>query len=115
MPGMRLLRLVPAAMLLLAPAVIADEPDPAKIARGREIYDENRCRLCHSVEGKGNPNGKHDGVGSRLTADEIRDWITKPDEMAKKRKATRKPAMASFDFLDEKDLDALVAYLQSLK
>ena len=56
-----------------------------------------------------------DDVGRRLSASEIRQWLTSPKEMAEKPKAERKPPMKSFASLPKGDLDALVAYLQTLK
>jgi cytochrome c1 len=54
-------------------------------------------------------------VGSKLTADEIRAWIVTPAEMTKKTKAERKPPMRAYPKLEKEDLDALVAYMASLK
>ena len=52
----------------------------------------------------------------KLTAAEIHDWIVKPAEMTAKAKAERKPPMpAKYAALPKEDLDALVAYLSSLK
>jgi len=83
--------------------------------RGMKVYQDQKCSLCHSIEGKGNKQGALDGVGSKLTADEIRQWIVSPKEMAEKAKATRKPLMKAYPSLPKADLDALVAYLASLK
>jgi hypothetical protein len=64
----------------------------------------------------GQREGIADGVGSKLTADEIRQWIVSPAAMATKQKAERKPPMpAKFASLPKDDLDGLVAYLGSLK
>lgn len=71
--------------------------------------------MCHSLDGKGNSKGPLDGIGSQLKADEIRQWIMTPVEMAAKANATRKPAMKSFATLPKEDLDALVAFLASKK
>jgi mono/diheme cytochrome c family protein len=76
---------------------------------------ERKCSLCHSIAGKGNPKGPLDGVGSKLSAAEIREWIVNPKAMATKTGATRTPAMRPYSDLPPADLDALVAYLQSLK
>ena len=89
--------------------------DAAKIKRGAEVYAEQKCSLCHSIAGKGNPKGPLDGVGSKLSADEIRQWIVNPKEMTEKTKAARKPPMKAYPNLPPADVDALVAYLQSLK
>ena len=42
-------------------------------------------------------------------------WITNPAEMTKKTKAERKPPMRAYPSLPKEDLDALVAYMVSLK
>ncbi len=90
-------------------------PDPALVAKGRAAYKANRCRLCHSVAGEGNPKGPHDGVGSKYTPAELRQWLVDPEAMRKKTGATRTPAMIPFKDLPAEDLDALVAYLSTLK
>jgi mono/diheme cytochrome c family protein len=84
-------------------------------ARGQQVFEAQKCSLCHAVAGKGNKNGALDEVGSKLTADEIRAWIVDPAEMTKKHNATRKPPMKSFASLPKEDVDALVAYLLTLR
>jgi len=83
--------------------------------QGAAVFAAQKCSMCHSVAGKGNPKGPLDDVGRRLTADEIRAWLTSPKEMAAKHKADRKPPMRSFANLPKDDIDALVGYLQTLK
>ena len=100
--------------LLLATAP-ANAQDAAKIARGQQVYVAQKCAVCHSIAGKGNAKGVLDGVGAKLTADEIRQWIVDAPEMAAKTKAPRKPPMKAYANLPKEDLDALVAYVQSLK
>jgi hypothetical protein len=70
----------------------------------------------HSIAGKGNKQNPLDGVGAKLSADDIRKWITYPDDMTVQTKSTKKPPMPKKDDkLPATDLDALVAYLQSVK
>lgn len=88
--------------------------DP-KVERGRKLYEANRCSMCHSIGGKGNPKGPLDDVGSRLSEEEIRQWLVNPKEMAGKTKATRKPPMPSYAKLSKEDIDALVAFQMTLK
>src|SRR5438105_14729964 len=83
-------------------------------AKGEQIFAAQKCSLCHSVGDKGNKKGPLDGVASKLTAAEIREWITDAKGMTAKTKATRKPEMKAFT-LPKDDLDALVAYLGTLK
>ena len=57
-----------------------------------------------------------DGVGSKLSAADTKQWIVEPIEMAAKVKSEKKPPMPKrYDKLPAADLDALVAYMQSLK
>ena len=83
--------------------------------KGAAVYAAQKCMTCHSIAGKGQAKGPLDGVGTKLTADEIRAWIVTPAEMTKKHNATRKPPMRAYPKLAAEDLDALVAYMASLK
>ena len=85
------------------------------VERGKAVFAEQKCSLCHSVAGKGNPKGALDDVGTKLTGEQIRQWLLTPKEMAEKDKATRKPPMQPYTKLTKTDLDALVAFLQTLK
>jgi mono/diheme cytochrome c family protein len=88
--------------------------DAAK--KGEAVYTAQKCQLCHAVAGKGNKANPLDGVGAKLSADDIRLWITKPTEMTAKAKSTKKPPMPNkYGSLPAADLDALVAYMASLK
>jgi mono/diheme cytochrome c family protein len=98
------------------PVGIAYAQDAAQIKKGEEVYAAQKCSVCHSIAGKGNKTNPLDGVGSKLSAEDIRSWITQPIETAAKTKSTKKPPMpAKYGKLSAADLDALVAYMQSLK
>lgn len=85
------------------------------VAKGAAVFTAQKCSLCHSIDGKGSAKGPLDGIGLKLKADEIRQWIVTPVEMAAKANATRKPAMKAYATLPKEDLDALVAFLASQK
>jgi mono/diheme cytochrome c family protein len=87
----------------------------AQVKRGQELYAEKKCSLCHSIAGKGNPKGSLDGAGAKWKAEELHDWIVNWKAMAAKHNATRKPPMMDFSKLPKADVDALVAYLATLK
>ena len=89
--------------------------DAKLVAKGEQVYVAQKCSVCHSIGEKGNKKGPLDGVGSKLTESEIREWMVNPAEMTKKTKAERKPYMKAYDKLSKEDLDAVVAYMQSLK
>ena len=94
---------------------IAVAQDKAIVERGMKIYADQKCSICHSIDGKGNAKGPLDSVGLKLSADEIREWIVHPADMTKKTKAERKPPMRAYPNLPKEDVDALVAYMLSLK
>jgi mono/diheme cytochrome c family protein len=88
----------------------------AQIKKGQEVYTAHKCSVCHQIAGKGNKSNPLDGVGAKLSAADIKLWITNPTEAAAKAKSTKKPPMpAKYNSLPAADLDALVAYMQSLK
>jgi mono/diheme cytochrome c family protein len=108
---MRSMVMVVACSLGLAAGAAAQD---AKVAKGEAVYAAQKCGMCHSIGDKGNKKGPLDGVGSKLSPDQIRMWMTDAKAMTAKTKATRKPEMKSYS-LPKDDLDALVAYMASLK
>ena len=105
------------ACLAVVMVVLAAAPASAQgaVEKGAAVYAAQKCATCHMLDGKGMAKGPLDGVGSKLTADEIREWIVNPAEMTKKHNATRKPPMRAYPKLPKEDLDALVAFMVSKK
>jgi mono/diheme cytochrome c family protein len=81
---------------------------------GEKVYIDQKCSVCHSIAGKGNAKGPLDDVGNKLPAADIRAWLVDAKAMTVKTKATRKPEMKAYT-LEKEDVDALVAYLSSMK
>jgi mono/diheme cytochrome c family protein len=102
------------ALMITAPLGAAGQDDAVK--KGEQVYTAQKCSVCHSIAGKGSKRNPLDGVGKKLSADETREWIVNPVEMAKKAGSTKKPPMQNkYSKLPAGDIDALVAYMQSLK
>jgi mono/diheme cytochrome c family protein len=101
------------ALLLVLPLPAAAQAD-TKADQGGALFVSKKCTLCHSVAGKGNPKGPLDSAATTRKPDEIRLWILDPEAMREKTKATRTPAMKKTPLSDDQ-VDALVAYLGSLK
>ncbi len=106
-------------MAALTAVLVAGAPRLASaqdVKQGEQVYNAQKCQVCHSIAGKGSKTNPLDGVGSKLSAEDTRQWILEPIEMAKKVQSTKKPPMAKrYDKLPAADIDALVAYMQSLK
>jgi mono/diheme cytochrome c family protein len=100
--------------VLLGLFVAADTAAQDAKAKGQKAYTDQKCSLCHAIGGHGNSKGPLDDVGSKLTPDEIRQWITDAKDMTARTKATRKPDMKAYS-LSKQDVDALVAYLSDMK
>jgi mono/diheme cytochrome c family protein len=101
-------------LFLLSFTLIPAMAGAQSVDAGQKVFTAQKCSICHSVAGVGNKKGALDGIGAKLSADEIREWLTDAPAMAAKMKADRKPAMKAYT-LPKGDLDALVAYLESLK
>jgi len=101
--------------VVLAIAGSASGQDP-KAEKGMQVFTAQKCTTCHAIGGKGNKKGPLDDVGSKLTAEQIKEWITDPVGTAAKTKPapTRKPVMKKKD-LSAGDVDALVTLLSALK
>ena len=92
------------------------QPNDALVTAGRKVYEQQKCASCHQIAKRGNSRFPLDGVGSKLTAEQIRRWMTDTAEM--EAALPRLPAirMSEIRFrLNPRELDALVAYLASLK
>ena len=102
-----------AGMIAIAGPAFAQ--NDAVIEKGMKVYADQKCSLCHSVAGKGNPKGVLEDGLAKTSAAEIHEWLVNPQGMRDKTGADRKPVMKAFATLPKDDLDALVAYLLSLK
>lgn len=97
----------------------AQDGDQDLVAAGRRVYEVRKCHTCHMIAGQGNVRFNLDGVGARLPASDLRRWLTDPSAM--ERALPKQPAVRMSDWLktnrkiSDADVDALVAYLSSLK
>jgi len=106
-------RVIAGLTLCVGMAATAAAQD-AKVAQGEKVYADQKCAVCHSIAGKGNNKGPLDGVATKLKAEELREWIVDAKGMTTKTKAPRKPVMRAYT-LPKEDVDALVAYMMTLK
>jgi mono/diheme cytochrome c family protein len=112
----RTLSITALVLLVVAAKPLAAAGQDDAVKKGEQVYTAQKCQTCHSIAGKGAKANPLDGVGKKLSADEIRAWIVTPTEMTKKSGSTKKPPMpAKYGKLPAADIDALVAYLASLK
>lgn len=103
------------AVLVAAAALVAPAIASAQADKGQQVFAAQKCSMCHAVAGKGNAKGPLDGVGAKYSAADLKEWIVNAKGMSEKTKATRKPPMRDFSALPAADVDALVAYLRTLK
>lgn len=93
----------------VAAAPVAEAEAAQAADRGKEVYAANKCQMCHMIDGVGSKRAPLDGVGDKLSKDDIRKWILTPSEMNAK---VKKPSFAK---ISADDLTALVDYLATLK
>lgn len=102
------------SLMVLCFAMPALAQDKAKVDLGMSLFSSQKCTMCHSAGGKGNPKGPLDGIARKHSIENIRLWIVDPVAMREKTKAARTPVMKPVKLTSEQ-VDALVAYLQTLK
>ncbi len=74
--------LVAAALTLgvwLAAAPPAAAQDAAAAKKGQEVYNAQKCSICHAIAGKGSKANPLDGVAAKLSAAEITRVDHPPD------------------------------------
>ena len=108
----------PAADTVPTPAVDADGSAAAaqeQIAHGREVFARQHCSGCHSVGGKGSPRSPLDGVGSRRDLEELRAWVVADESVRADLSPRAIAAKHDYAQLPDTQMDALLAYLGSLR
>ena len=94
-------------------------PDPKLVDQGKKLYATYKCDKCHLIAGRGTKKGPLDGVGAKLSAADIKKWLTNPAEMEAKldKKPQGTDAMSyalKTKGIEPDEVDALVAYMRSL-
>ena len=104
------LSLATAALLCAGMAVAADEAE--LVEKGKAVYESAKpaCTMCHTD--KKNPLDNYGAIGN---AEDAKGWIRTPKEMFKKTGKKGMMPAYSEKKVSEEDLDALTAYLLSLK
>jgi mono/diheme cytochrome c family protein len=89
----------------------AKPPASSLVAAGKAVYAKNGCANCHAIGGKGGKSAPDlSAIGKTKTAKWLEDQIKDPKSHNPDAK------MPGYeDAIKDKDLKALVAYLQSLK
>lgn len=94
-----------------APAVAApSRPAPADEA-GARVFREQGCASCHALGGAGNPRHALDGVGARLSREELRAWTTGTGVTAEKLSPMVLRRKQRYQELPDAELSALLDYL----
>jgi mono/diheme cytochrome c family protein len=91
----------------------------AKVDAGKALFTAQKCTTCHKVDGVGGKLASDlTGIGGKRTEADIRKWLTNPAEMEKKLETKPKMPMSNYmktHKLSDADVDALTAYMMSLK
>lgn len=98
-----------------ATIVPAAPVDPAAIERGRLLFGQRDCARCHSVATVGNPRSPLDGVGARRTRAELRAWIVAGPSVRTNLGRSVIRTKEGYAAMPPDDLDALTAYLSTLR
>ncbi len=107
------------AVSLAGTGVSGQAPDPKLANDGKKLYATYKCDKCHLIGGRGSKKGPLDGVAAKLSAADIKKWLTQPAEMEAKLEKKPKGTDAMSYALKTKgiepgEIDALVAYMLTL-
>jgi cytochrome c5 len=83
-------------------------------ARGRAVFVAQGCERCHSVERRGSPRFPLDGVGSRRTLTELRDWTIATPAVQDSLSASAVRAKRRYEHIPVEDMQALLRYMALL-
>jgi mono/diheme cytochrome c family protein len=104
------------AGFVLLTSVAGAAQDAKQVETGKQLFSSKGCTKCHQVSGRGNKANVLDGVASKVSPADMKKWLTNPSEMEAKLDHKPKVKMSSKKpTLTNTDIDALVAYLQTLK
>jgi cytochrome c553 len=107
------------ASLVGAAGVTLGAQDSRLVDQGRKAYDAQKCATCHVIAGKGGTMTRLyplDGIATKMSAADIRRWIVAPAEMEARLPSPPKLKMSAKKYvLSDADVDALAAYMATLK
>lgn len=109
------------SVAVIGGTALAASAQDAKVEAGKAAYTTHKCATCHQIKGVGMkpPTGfALDGVGTKVPAADIKKWLTDPASMEAKLATKPKMSMAGAmkgKKISDADVDALVAYMLSLK
>jgi len=106
--------------LAFAGTTLVAQGTPAQIAAGKKAYDAKKCSQCHTIGGKGGSLTKlyplDNAEAMKVTAAEIKSWLT--DTVAMEAKSEKKPKLKMSSkkvALTDADVEGLIAYMVSIK
>jgi hypothetical protein len=97
------------AVVIVVGACTLRAADDELVQVGKRVYADQKCGLCH----KDMYPLTH--VAVKLTSAQIREWVENPPEAAHKARSNASPAMPPYKNLAKWQVDALVAYLETMK
>ena len=82
---------------------------------GRSVFDQQKCTSCHSIAGQGNPRYPLDGVGGRLSSEQLIYWITGTGPATNKLSAMILRRKARYEQMPSAEMNSLIEYLSTLQ
>ena len=90
----------------------AAAPGAAQLAAGRKVYDSKGCAACHAIGGKGGNSGP-DLTATGAVPTHTMQWLAV--QISNPKAHNPDSTMPAFATVPAKDLNAMAAYLASLK
>ncbi len=88
---------------------------PERVLVGRQVYESQGCGICHTIAGEGDSQYPLDGIGARMTPEQLRLNIAPSDDMKPGFPEAVFEIKLGYRALPQQEMDALIDYLRSLR
>ena len=98
--------------LALSSVIASAQADEDQIAKGKSLVEKFKCSICHAIDGKGGKTGKPmNGIAEGKTDEYLKGSLLTPKETIDPK--TKMPSYK--DKMTDEEVDAVIAYLKTLK
>lgn len=95
-----------------APQMESQQAHDKKSITGRSLFETQHCGTCHSFAGVGNPRLPLDGIGQKMSDQEMQNWITGSGAATNTLSAFIIKRKQGYKEMPEEQMRLLIAYLR---
>lgn len=85
------------------------------VLTGMKVFEKQGCIQCHSISGKGSSRFPLDGISSRMSEIEIKEWIVAGPTVRKKLPAAIVSLKSTYTTMPQQEMKQLLILLMNSK